>query len=619
MNGSQATVAAPSNPLGAAMVGKDLAKFLVWAPVAETVDVRLFGSRQRVLPLERIAEGYFGGVFGDVPPGTRYKYRLNGKAELPDPASRSQPEGVHGPSEITSEEFHWSDHEWRGIPLGDCIFYELHVGTFTREGTFDAAIAQLDYLAQLGITAVELMPVAQFPGDRNWGYDGVYPFAVQKSYGGPAGLKRFVDAAHAKGLAVVLDVVYNHLGPEGNYLAQFGPYFTDRYHTPWGLAVNFDGPASGAVRRFVVENALRWVTEFHIDALRLDAVHMIFDHSPRHILQELAEAVHARGAELGRLIHVIAESDLNDSRLVEAVDGGGYGLDAQWSDDFHHALHGLLTKERAGYYQDFGEIRHLAKALAEGFVYSGQFSEFRGCNHGSCSAHLPGNRFVVCTQNHDQIGNRMLGERFSAMLEFEHLKLAAGALLMSPYLPLLFMGQEYGEPAPFLYFVSHSDPDLIEAVRQGRQREFAAFSWKGEVPDAQAVETFDRSRLDHSLREAGNHRSLLEFYRRLITIRKSVLALNELRRESSDIVVSDKTIVMRRAASDDEAIVMLHFGEKETPVSINAAAGAWEKILDSSEPRWRGPGSSIPHDFQSDGAVELSVPPYSVCVFHRRV
>jgi maltooligosyltrehalose trehalohydrolase len=601
------------------MKGGEQASFLVWAPFAKTVEVVLFGPNKDLRPLAPLANGYFAATLDGVGPGTRYKYRLNGEAELPDPASRYQPDGVHGASEVVGDAFEWSDHTWRGGALSDYIFYELHVGAFTPEGTFDAAIEQLEYLSDLGITAVEIMPVAQFRGDRNWGYDGVYPFAVQHSYGGPAGLKRFVDAAHRKGLAVVLDVVYNHLGPEGNYLGQFGPYFTDRYRTPWGPAVDFDGSESAAVRRFVIENALQWVTEFHLDALRLDAVHAIFDGSPRHILQELAETVHERGGELGRGIQVIAESDLNDARLVEAVGEGGYGLDGQWSDDFHHALHSVLTSERAGYYQDFGELRHLAKALGEGFVYSGQFSAFRGCAHGTRSLHLPGQRFVVCSQNHDQIGNRMLGERFSSMLGYEQLKLAAGVLLLSPYLPLLFMGQEYGEPAPFLYFVSHSDPDLIEAVRQGRRREFDAFSWKGEVPDAQAVETFERSRLDHSLRQSGRHRVLLEFYRHLIATRKHVPAFKELSREAADVELSAEAIVMHRRSSSDEALAVLHFGARASDVTVCAAEGRWRKELDSSEQRWMGPGSKIPANLESSGTIRLAMAAHSICVLQRRV
>ncbi|MEO8596482.1 MAG: malto-oligosyltrehalose trehalohydrolase [Candidatus Solibacter sp.] len=607
-------------PLGAAMVVGNEAGFSVWAPFAGTVDVRVLGSGDSLFPLASVNGGYFYGTVEGINPGARYKYRLNGDREFPDPASRLQPDGVHGASEIVGTEFEWQDAPWSGVPLSDCIFYELHIGAFTPEGTFDAAIQHLDYLKELGVTAIEVMPVSQFPGNRNWGYDGVYPFAVQESYGGPSGLKRFVNAAHQNGLAVVLDVVYNHLGPEGNYLSQFGPYFTDRYQTPWGLAFNFDGEDGAAVRRFVIDNALQWVTEFHIDALRLDAVHAIFDHSPRHILEELAQAVHSRGKELGRTVHVIAESDLNDSRIVEPLQNGGYGLDAQWSDDFHHALHSLTTKERAGYYQDFGGIDHLAKAMGEGFVYSGQHSSFRGRPHGTSSLNIPAQRLVVCSQNHDQIGNRMLGERLSQLLEFEQLKLIAGVLLLSPFLPLLFMGQEYGEPAPFLYFVSHSDPDLIEAVRQGRRREFAAFSWQGEVPDAQAVETFERSRLEHSRRQSGRHAVLLDFYKNVIRIRKRMPGLKNLRKDPAAVLVSEEQslLVMDRRDATEAALVLFHFGAQSASAAVAVQGRTWRKVLDSSDVKWMGPGSEIPEELTSDGRkLELRLPPHTVCVLNR--
>ena len=612
-------VAAFDTSLGATVVGDEQVRFVVWAPYAETAAVHFFGSDERVVPLQRARDGYFVATIEGIKVGSRYKYRLNRDRELPDPVSGLQPEGVHGPSEIIRREFQWSDHGWRGMPLADYIFYELHVGTFTGPGTFDSAIEQLEYLADLGVTAVELMPVAQFPGARNWGYDGVYPFAVQNSYGGPNGLKRFVNAAHQKGLAVVLDVVYNHLGPEGNYLNAFGPYFTDRYETPWGLAVNYDRSDSAGVRRFVIENALRWVTEFHIDALRLDAVHAIFDESPRHILQEIAEAVHGRSAELGRHVHVIAESDLNEPRLVEPAAEGGYGLDAHWSDDFHHALHALLTKERGGYYRDFDGIHHVAKALGEGFVYSGQYSAYRARNHGTSSRHIPATRFVVCSQNHDQVGNRMLGERLSTLLDFEQLKLAAGVVLLSPFLPLLFMGQEYGEPAPFLYFVNHSDPRLIEAVREGRRREFAAFAWRGDVPDAQAIETFARSRLNHTLRQSGRHQILLDFYKELIRLRKSAPALKNLSMQSSEISISanDALLVMRRRAGDDCIAVLFNFGECKSSVALTDEPGRWGKLLDSSDSRWMGAGGGLAVEESSDGTGAVTLNPKSVCLLEQ--
>jgi maltooligosyltrehalose trehalohydrolase len=531
--------------LGAREVESGVA-FRVWAPRAATVDVHLLAPDDRIVPLDRDDDSYFTGQVDGLGPDVRYKYRLDGLREFPDPASRFQPEGVHGPSQVVSDEFAWTDRHWRGLPLADCVIYEVHVGTFTEAGTFDGAIERLPYLRDLGVTAVELMPVAQFPGARNWGYDGVYPFAVQASYGGPEGLKRLVDAAHATGLAVLLDVVYNHFGPEGNYLGQFAPYFTTRYTTPWGTAINFDDAESAHVRRFVLESALQWTTGFHMDGLRLDAVHTIFDASPRHILAEIAAEVHHHAG--GRLVHVTAESDLNEARLVVPLPEGGHGLDAQWSDDFHHALHAALTGERGGYYEDFGSLDDVVRAYERGFVYTGQHSPHRGRPHGTASTGIPGERFIVFTQNHDQIGNRMNGERLPQLIGFEELKLAAAALLLAPYVPLLFMGQEYAERAPFLYFVSHSDEPLIQAVRDGRRAEFAAFAWQGEVPDPQADTTFLRSRLDPRLIDEPRHREMLEFHRGLLRLRRAVPALRALDRERCAVTgaTAAGAVVLRR-------------------------------------------------------------------------
>ncbi|PYQ59477.1 MAG: malto-oligosyltrehalose trehalohydrolase [Acidobacteria bacterium] len=531
---------------GAIHLENNRCRFRVWAPRAEQVEVNLCGSR--LVPLESGEHGWFEATVEGVPPGMRYLYRLDGGEERPDPASRCQPDGVHGRSLVVDRRFAWSDRDWKGIPLGQYIFYELHVGTFTPEGTFDAVIPHLDRLVDLGITAVELMPVAQFPGERNWGYDGVFPYAVQNSYGGPEGLKRLVDAAHARGLAVVLDVVYNHLGPEGNYLADFGPYFTERYKTPWGPALNFDGPESDAVRRFFLESALQWIADFHVDGLRLDAVHAIADASERPFLQELGAEVEALTGRLGRQVHVFPESDLNTLFFLRAHEHGGCGCDAQWTDDFHHSLHTLLTGERTGYYRDFGALDQMAKAIAGGFVYTGQYSPYRRRRHGVPADEMEGQRHVVCSQNHDQTGNRINGERLAVLVDFESLKLAAGAVILSPFLPLLFMGEDYGETAPFLYFVSHSDPDLIQAVRAGRKEEFAAFGWREEPPDPQAEETFERSRLRQDLLTEGRHAVLHDFYKELIRLRKSVPALARLSKREVEVTMleGDEVILVKR-------------------------------------------------------------------------
>jgi maltooligosyltrehalose trehalohydrolase len=489
------------------------------------------------------------------------------------------------------------------------------VGLFTPEGTFEAMITYLDELKELGITAIELMPVPQFPGDRNWGYDGVYPFAVQDSYGGPEGLKKLVNACHRKGLAVILDVVYNHLGPEGNYLADFGPYFTARYETPWGPAINFDGPYSDEVRRFFTENALYWITEFHIDALRIDAVHAIMDLSAQPFLEEMAFAVHERAHELNRQVYLIAESALNDTRLVRSLERGGYALDAQWNDDFHHALHTLLTGEQTGYYQDFGEFQQLVKAFREGFVYSGQYSDYRGRGHGNSSRGIPAQRFVVFSQNHDQVGNRMLGERLTALLSFEALKLAAGAVLLSPFIPLLFMGEEYGEEAPFLYFVSHSDQGLIDAVCQGRKGEFQAFQWQGEPPVPQEPETFLRCKLKWEERHKGKHKVLCTLYRELIKLRNAIPALNYLSKDHLEVsgMEEERLLLLRRWYDQSQVFCVMNFNTTDIPARISLPKGRWKKIVDSSEKRWQGPGSLIPKTWESGATTTIK--PLSFAVF----
>jgi len=606
--------------LGASVLEDGRARFLVWAPQARKVAVHLVSPDDRVVPMEMGERGYHHVIVDGVEPGCLYLYRLDDGRERPDPASRHQPQGVHGPSQVVNPHFEWEDADWRGLPLQDYILYELHVGTFTTEGTFDAITRHLDELRELGITAIELMPVAQFPGTRNWGYDGVYPFAVQDSYGGPEGLQRLVDACHKVGLAVVLDVVYNHLGPEGNYLREFGPYFTDRYKTPWGAALNFDGPHSDEVRRFFIENALYWATEFHVDALRLDAVHAIVDHSAVPFVEELATALHRRAEQIDRRIYVIAESTLNDARLIRPPEEGGYGLDAQWNDDFHHSLHTLLTGERAGYYQDFGqdfgELGDLAKAFSEGFVYSGQYSPFRQKRHGSSSRDVPAHKFIVCAQNHDQVGNRLLGERLGRLVSFEQLKLAAGAVLLSPFLPLLFMGEEYGETAPFQYFVSHSDPALVEAVRRGRRGEFADFAWQGEPPDPQDEPTFQRCRLDHKLRQRGEHAILLGFYRELIVLRQSLPALANLSKEQMEVVSreEERVLFLRRWSGDHEAAIIFNFSEGPRSATLPLSVGRWVKRLDSAEERWLGGGSASPDVLESGGETAMAMAPRAVVV-----
>ncbi len=610
--------------LGATFYREGRCRFLVWAPRAERVEVRLLSPRERVVPLERLPQGYHGAVVTDFGPTGRYVYRLFKKSakepiERPDPASRFQPEGVHGPSQVVDTEFDWDDGDWHGLPLSQYIIYELHVGTFTPAGTFEAVIEYLDELRDIGITAVELMPVAQFPGTRNWGYDGTYPFAVQNSYGGPQGLKRLVSACHRKGLAVIMDVVYNHLGPEGNYLSDFGPYFTDFYQTPWGQAVNFDGPDSDEVRRFFIENALYWVAACHIDALRIDAVHAILDFSARPFLEVLAATVHRAAEQLNRRIYCIAESALNDTRILRPRELGGFDLDAQWNDDFHHALHSLLTGEQAGYYQDFGRLDQLAWAWRRGFVYDGQYSSYRQRVHGNSSRNIPAQQLVVFAQNHDQIGNRLHGERLSRLVSFEKLKLAAGLVFLSPFIPLLFMGEEYGETAPFQYFIDHSDPQLVKAVREGRRREFAAFGRQEAPPDPQDEAIFAAAKLNRSLRDTGQSRVLLNFYRELIRLRQEIPALAQLSKKQLDVVADQehRMLLVRRWMGSDEVFLIFSLSDRQMTLPLPLPAGRWRKILDSADPDWLGPGRLLPEEIESDGRVELPLAPHVVVALGR--
>jgi len=603
--------------LGATFLGDGRTRFLVWAPLVHKVEVHVLTPRKKLVPMESGEHGYHHAVVAGIEPGSLYMYRLDKRMERPDPASRFQPQGVHGPSAVVGPYSEWEDARWTGLPLQEYAIYELHIGTFTTEGTFDAIIPQLDGLKDLGITAIELMPVAQFPGARNWGYDGAYPFAVQNTYGGPESLKRLVNACHKLGVAVVLDVVYNHLGPEGNHAAEFGPYFTDRYKTPWGAALNFDGPDSDEVRRFFIENALYWVSEFHVDALRLDAVHAIIDHSAVPFVEELAEAVHRRAEGLSRRVYVIAESNLNDARLVRPQELGGYGLDAQWNEDFHHSLHTLLTGERAGYYQDFAGLGQLVKAFNEGFVYSGQYSPYRRRRHGNSSRDVRAEKFMVFAQNHDQVGNRMLGERLSQLVPFEELKLAAGVVLLSPFIPLLFMGEEYGETAPFQYFVSHSDAELVEAVRRGRRQEFEAFEWKDEPPDPQHEDTFARSRLNRSLRGEGHYAVLLEFHKELFRLRRTIAALANLSKEQMEVLghEKDQVLFLRRWSGNSEVFAVFNFGNAEATAAVSVPGGGWRKLFDSADKRWQGKGTPLPEVLHSGGEASLTLSPMAFALF----
>ncbi len=549
--------------------------FRVWAPFPEKLTLRLWrqGQDAQDFPMHRDGEDFVATAPATA--GDRYAYLFPDGMAIADPVSRFLPEGVQGPTEILDpEKFSWSDATWRGVELRDYVLYELHVGTFTQEGTFDAAIAKLPYLKQLGITVVEVMPVAACPGSRNWGYDGVSPYAVQANYGGPEGLKRFVNAAHETGLGVMLDVVYNHLGPEGNYLPKFGPYFTSQHKTPWGDAVNYDCEGCEHVRRYVVENALYWIGEYHVDGLRLDAVQTIRDDSPKHVVAELQERVQQLAGELDRSVCVIAETDENDSRYVKLVSDGGYGLNAFWSDDFHHAVHAFFTGERQGYYQDFGDPQQIARALREGYVFQGEQFTFWNKPRGTRAKDVPLPANVICIQNHDQIGNRAKGERLTTLIPRGARKLAAALLLLAPHTPLLFMGQEYDEAAPFQFFADFQDPALKKAVSEGRRSEFKDFDFN-EVPDPEDPATFQRSKLTWA--KAPENREMLEWYRQLLQLRRELIMGGE---RTADAKYDDGVLSMAVPAHEPKVIVQA--GLKQG-ASLPRVEEGWREVMQSDE------------------------------------
>src|ERR1700683_656350 len=603
----------PTMPeFGATPISEDRCRFVAWAPGKSELSLVFCGDRREVISMR--SQCGFHVAEAHAREGARYAFRMPDGREFPDPASRFQPDGVHSPSAVVdTRKFKWSDGGFTGHSMCDMVIYELHVGTFTPAGTFDAAISQLDDLAELGITAIEIMPVAQFPGGRNWGYDGVFPFATQNSYGGPSALQRFVDAAHGHGISVILDVVYNHLGPEGNYLGEFGPFFSGRYCTPWGEAMNFDGAESEPVRWFFLQNALSWLRDFHVDALRLDAVHGIFDFSARHFLAELKEHVQDLSARAKRTLNIIAESDLNDSRLLHLPARGGYGLDAQWSDDFHHALHALLTDESTGYYGDFGTMEDLGIAVRDGWRYAGQFSGFRKRRHGNSPQGISPDHFVVFSQNHDQVGNRAGAERLATLVDFESTKLAAGVTLLSPFVPLLFMGEEYGEKRPFQYFTSHGDAALIDAVRRGRRAEFAQFGWGDEVADPQDEATFAASVLNHAAKDSEPHRTLRRFYKSLLALRKRF----SLGLAKPDVTWNESAKTLALAYRAVPILAIFHFGHRQVLAPLPTGIPSASAVLNFADCYWRGPAGGEWSTETQGGSVTLEPRSFAVLVPHR--
>ena len=576
---------------GACVLADGRTRFSVWAPKASRVAVAIAGGAEH--EMAAAGGGVFEAVIADGPAGTDYRYRLDDQGPLPDPVSRWQPHGVHGASRVVDPSaFQWSDASWTGLEMADLVIYELHVGTFSPEGTFDGVIPQLARLRELGITALEIMPVAEFPGARNWGYDGAHPYAAQSTYGGPEGLRRLVDAAHVAGLAVILDVVYNHLGPEGNYLGAYAPYFTEAYRTPWGGALNYDDRDSDEVRRYFIDNALHWITDYHLDGLRLDAVQAIVDLRPVHVLAELSEAVSRQAAALGRRVVLIGESDLNDPKVVRPPEQYGWGLDAQWSDDLHHALHAHVTGERTAYYADFGSVRDVATALRTPFVP--RWSAHYRRRYGASAEGIPRDRFVVYAQNHDQVGNRARGDRLSTLVSPAMRRVVTALVLLSAYVPMLFMGDEYGETNPFLYFTSHGDAQLGEAVRKGRERDLARFRFTGDVPDPQAARTFERSRLAY--RDDGEHGTTLALHRALLRLRRAEPAL---RPGGADVRVAHDDagwigMELIPAARGREVAVLLNLSGAALDVPLaDAGSDDWRLLLHTGDAAFGG-GEAAP-------------------------
>lgn len=610
--------------LGAVPGDDNCCEFRVWAPKAKAVDVHLIGEGEsdRHVSMARVDRDYFRAVVEQVLPGQRYRYRLDGGDEYPDPASRYQPDGVNGASEVVDRRYLWRDETWKGVPLKDFIIYELHIGTYSPEGTYLGAIPYLDELVELGITAIELMPIAQFPGDWGWGYDGVFIFAPHNTYGTPDDFRALVDACHERGVAVILDVVYNHFGPEGNCLPRYADYTRPVYKGPWGDAVNVDGPDSDEVRHFFIENAFYWFNEFHIDALRLDATHFIYDFSPYTFLEELTDQIDVFCKNTGRDIYLIAEDDRNLAKLVRPRSEAGFGMNAQWLDDFHHALHTNLIGENYAYYQDFGMFWQLEQTFREGFVYTGQYAPNRRRRHGTSSADIPAERFIVFIQNHDQIGNRMPNDRYVKIFSHEQVKLAVGTVILSPYLPLFFMGDEYGETAPFEYFIHYESEDLLNAVRKGRVDTFSFLMPPGTEPsDPAASDTFVVSKLDHSLRTKGVHRVLLDYHKTLLRLRRTIPALAEPSKLRLEVRAYDRQRVLyvRRWKDESEVFAALNFSEEATTIMLGVPGGRWKKQFDSADPRWDADSdlakAARQRTLNSTGETEFTLPPHSFALY----
>lgn len=604
--------------IGAIYTEKGDCRFRLFAPLKTKVDLQIIEPFQKCISMNKEVSGNFTATVLNAPSNLRYHYIVEDGAAKPDPASHYQPEGVFGPSEaVNHQQFKWSDEQWMGRPFRDLIIYELHVGTFTDEGSFDAIIDRLPDLKETGINAIELMPVSQFTGHRNWGYDGVFPFSVHNSYGGPEGLKRLVNACHREGIAVFLDVVYNHIGPEGNCLPGFAPYFSSVYHTPWGDAMNFDGKWSDGVKNYVIQSVRNWIINYHIDGLRFDAIHEMFDRSAENIWLLLHEERVLMEQQLGRPLYFMAESDLNNPSTIKHPDAGGMGFHAQWLDDFHHALYVLINPDDRNRYRDFEMVEQLAKAYKEGFVHSGEYVNFRKKRHGRSSAGISGEKFIAFNQNHDQIGNRPGGERLSHLVDFDTLKLAAAALMLSPYVPLLFMGEEYADDSPFLFFVSHSDMELVEKVREGRKVEFADFG-EFDAPDPYSEETFEKCKIKWGSRKEGRHKILLQWYKTLIEMRRTEAPLREFSKNTVNVqVVGDAAYLLSRKnhPGSRHILAWFNFGKNEVRTAVPNYADGYSLLLNSRSKEWmeKEGEATVPQTIESKH--EITLLPQSLVVY----
>ena len=603
-----------------AIYANNTTHFTVWAPKKKTMFLHIIFPQNIKIEMAKDAKGYFTVEVKEAKPGWRYYYRPNDEKDVADVASYFQPEDTLGPSEVVDHSaFQWNDEVWKGVPQQDMVFSEIHVGTFTKEGTFEAIIPYLDDIADTGINVIELMPVCQFSGSRNWGYDGAYPYAVQLSYGGPEGLKKLVNACHQRGIAVFLDVVYNHIGPEGNNFAEYAPYFSKRYSVPWGTAINFDDEYCDGVREYFSKNAIYWFDVYHIDGLRLDAVHEMYDRNAINFWQILHNKIKLLEQKKGRRLYIMAESDFNSPKVTKHPDAGGMGFDAQWLDDFHHILYVLLDPAGQDRYGDFKMMEQLAKVYTDGFIHSGEYVEFRKRTHGSSSAGVPGYNFLVFNMNHDQIGNRVGGERLSMLVSFEKQKLAAAALMLSPYIPMLFMGEEYGEDTPFYFFVSHHDKNAVKAVQEGRRREFEKFGMKeGEnFPDPAADETFTNCILQWNKRTEGKYAIILAWNKMLIGLRRNNHILNNFNKSNvKAFALGEEGLVIHRQTDDgrEHLFCCLNLSGKEIKYTVPPYTKRWKKLLDSKEQKWMWDEEATPHPDIINNE-ELKLKPFAVVVY----